>query len=471
MKNRISDRRTFFKKLSLGGLIFSGLPGFSFAQDAKGPGTSKVKHWDVIVVGGGPGGVPAAVAASRNGARVLLIEKYGFLGGMATSALVLPYMKYSAGDTIIIRGLFEEFLDILQKDSGIREIHDTAEDQIRLNTFTTDLQSRAHFDDELMKCALDRFILDSGAELLLHGQAIGILKSGNTIKTLRAFHKGGLEDLSADIFVDSTGDGDIAAWAGAKIEIGRETDNACQPMTSSFRMARVNVKKMPDGKEINRLYDEAKKRGEIRNPRENVLKFHTVQPDVIHFNSTRIIGKSPLDGWSMTEAEIEGRRQVKEMAEFLIKRVRGFENSFLMKTGCQIGVRESRRVLGGYILTGEDVLGARRFEDGVACGSYDIDIHNPSGTGTVIKRLKEGTYYQIPYRCLVPEGIDNLIVASRCISSTHEAHSSLRVMPIVWAIGQAGGTAAALCVKGNISPSSIQAEELRKTLLSQKAFL
>ncbi|MFA6473015.1 MAG: FAD-dependent oxidoreductase [Candidatus Latescibacterota bacterium] len=467
----LSNRRVFFKNISLAGLVFSGMPGFSFAQAGESKTKEKVKHWDVIVVGGGPGGVPAAVAASRNGARVLLVEKYGFLGGMATSALVLPYMKYSAGDTLIIRGLFEEFLDVLQKNGGIREIHDTAQDQIRLNTFTTDLQSRAHFDDELMKCVLDRFVLDSGVQLLLHGQAIGVLKKENTVKTLRVFHKGGVEDLSADIFIDSTGDGDIATWAGAEIEIGRKEDGACQPMTSSFRMARVDVSKMPDGREINRLYDNAKKRGEIKNPRENILKFHTVQPDVIHFNSTRIIGKSSLDGWSMTEAEIEGRRQVEELANFLIKYVRGFKNSYLMKTGCQIGVRESRRVMGEYILSGEDVLGARHFDDGVACGSYDIDIHNPSGTGTVIKRLKEGTYYHIPYRCLVPKGIDNLIVASRCISSTHEAHSSLRVMPIVWAIGQAGGTAAALCVKGEILPSTVQAAELRKILIEQKAFL
>ncbi|MDP2982870.1 MAG: FAD-dependent oxidoreductase [Candidatus Latescibacter sp.] len=468
---KFSNRRIFFKKLSLAGLVFSGMPGFSFAQSTGSAKQAKVKHWDIIVAGGGPGGVPAAVAAARNGARVLLLEKYGFLGGMATAALVLPYMKYTAGDAIIIRGLFEEFLDILQKNGGILEMQATAQDQIRLNTFTTDLQSRAHFDDEAMKWVLDRFVLDSGAELLLHAQAIGVLKKGNAVKALRVFHKGGVEDLSADIFVDSTGDGDIAAWAGAKIEIGREGDSACQPMTASFRMAGVDVKKMPDGQEINRLYDEAKQRGEVKNPRENVLKFRTVHHDVIHFNTTRVIGKTALDGWSMTEAEIEGRRQVEEMSRFLKKRVPGFENSYLMKTGTQIGVRESRRVMGKYVLIAKDVLGARHFDDGIACGSYDIDIHNPSGTGTVIQRLKEGTYYQIPYRCLVPEGIDNVIVAARCISSTHEAHSSLRVMPIVWAIGQAGGTAAALCVKKKILPTAVPAAELRKILVEQKAFL
>jgi len=140
-----------------------------------------------------------------------------------------------------------------------------------------------------------------------------------------------------------------------------------------------------------------------------------------------------------------------------------------MKIGPEIGVRESRRVMGHYVLTSEDVLEARHFEDGIACACYDIDIHNPTGTGTVIKRLKPGTYYTIPYRCLIPKNVDNLIVASRCISATHEAHSSLRVMPIVWSIGQAGGTAAALSLKQNLKPASLDASKLRSVLTEQGA--
>ena len=158
--------------------------------------------------------------------------------------------------------------------------------------------------------------------------------------------------------------------------------------------------KIPDREEINRLYDAAKASGEVKNPRENVLKFITIHKDVIHFNTTRIVGETSLDSWSMTKAEIEGRRQVADMVRFLKKHVRGFENSYLMKMGAQIGVRESRRVMGKYVLTAEDVLQARHFDDGIACASYPIDIHNPTGTGTEIKRLKEGTYYQIQYRCL-----------------------------------------------------------------------
>ena len=291
------------------------------------------------------------------------------------------------------------------------------------------------------------------------------------IRAVRIFHKNGIEDLSADIFIDSTGDGDIGAWSGAEIEIGRNNDNACQPMTICFRMANVDIERMPDGKEVNRLFDKAKERGEISNPRENVLKFFTIHPDVIHFNSTRVIGKTALDGWSLTEAEIEGRRQVDELVKFMKKYITGFENAYLMKIGTQIGIRESRRIMGRYVLTAENVIKGQKFHDGVACGSYAIDIHNPSGTGTKMIYLDEGIYYHIPFRCLIPNDVDNLIVASRCISSTHEAHSSLRVMPTIWGIGQAGGTAAALCVKDNINPEKVEITKLVATLKQQKAFI
>lgn len=412
----------------------------------------KLKHWDVIVTGGGPGGIPASVSCARNGARTLLIERYGFLGGMATAGLVQPYMTYKTKKETIIRGLFEEFVNILHVNGAMQD----------------DLKK---FDSEMMKLLVDRFVIDSGVQLLLHTQAIGVLKEGKKIKAVRVFHKGGVEDLSADIFLDSTGDGDISTWSGAKIETGRTQDGACQPMTTCFQMANVNIDNMPARDEINQLYNRAKEQGEINNPREDVLKFGTIHPDVIHFNTTRITGKSAINGWEMTEAEIEGRRQVDQMIKFLKKYIRGFEESYLMRIGTQIGVRESRRVIGKYILTADDVLNAVHFEDGIACACYGIDIHNPTGTGTQRQHLKPGTYYTIPYRCLVPERVDNLLISSRCISSTHEAHSSLRVQPIVWAIGQAAGTAAALCIKKKINPSELDASILRTLLKKQNAFI
>jgi hypothetical protein len=319
-QSSLPDRRTFCRTLSLSGLLYAGIHGVMPADVFSADKKARTKHWDVIVVGGGPGGVPAAIAATRNGARVLLIERYGFLGGMATAALVLPYMRYNAAETVIVRGLFKEFLDKL---AGIGAV----------------LKDRQTFDDERMKGLLDRFVTENKVDLLLHSMAIGVLKEGKKIKAVRVFHKGGMEDLSADVFIDSTGDGDISTWAGARVEVGRDSDHSCQPMTMCFRMARVATGFIPDSSEINRLYDAAKARGEVKNPRENLLKFRTIHPDVVHFNTTRVIGETSLDGWSMTRAEIEGRRQVEDMVSFLQKHVNGFENSYLVKMAAQIGVR------------------------------------------------------------------------------------------------------------------------------------
>jgi hypothetical protein len=451
MLSNMETRRNFIKNTLLtSGLVFSGITGITACK--KGDSEKDIKHWDVVVIGGGPGGIPAAVAAARNGAKVLLVEKYGFLGGMATSALVHPYMKYKADEKIITRGLFEEFVDKLYEAGAI-------------------LDNRQTFEAEEMKCLLDDFVMDSGVDLLLHTQALGVLTDGKKIKAVRLLHKGGVEDIRADIFIDSSGDGDIALWSGAEVEVGRSKDGGCQPMTTGFRMANVDKKKMPVRSKINELYDMAKANGEINNKRENVLFFDTVHPDVIHFNTTRILGKSALNGWSLSEAEIEGRKQVIEMVQFLKKYVDGFENSYLMKIGTQIGVRESRRVMGQYVLNADDVLSAKHFDDGITCGSYPIDIHNPAGTGTDLRYLKKGEYYKIPYRCLVPNKVDNLIIASRCISSTHEAHSSLRVMPIVWGIGEAGGTAASMCIKKKHTPAEVNTNDLIAKLEEQGAFV
>lgn len=452
----MSDRRFFLKSIALSGLVFSGISAFgSCSGNDAVHDKKKVKHWDVIVAGGGPGGVPAAIAAAKNGARVLLVEQYGFLGGMATSALVHPFMPFSTSDIVLTKGIFSDLLDRMKK-AGAFAIEESR-------------WKNGMIDSEPMKRILDLMCTEAGVQILFHAKVMGVLTEKDKIQVVRVMHKGGVEDLSAELFIDSTGDGDLAVWAGAPYEIGRKMDNAVQPMTLSFRMANVNVAEI-DKQEINRLYKIAKDKGEIQNPRENVLIFHCIQKDVIHFNTTRVIGKSSLDAWSMTEAEIEGRRQVEQMVAFM-KTMKGFENSYLQKIGAQIGVRESRRIMGGYLLTAEDVLSGKHFEDGIASTAYPIDIHNPAGTGTEMKHLKPGEYYTIPYRCIVPQKVANLLIASRCISATHEAHSSLRVMPCVWGIGEAAGTAAAICYQKKIMPSAIDVKELRERLEKQGAFV
>ena len=445
-----TDRRTFIKTLSMGGLAFSGISGLSCTNDSKE--NIKLKHWDVIVVGGGPAGVPAAVAAARNGARTLLVERYGFLGGNSTVALVYPFMKNSTGNQILSLGLFKEFLDTLASNGAL-------------------LDDRASFDAEPMKWLLDKFVLDTEANLLLHAQAIGVLKDKNKIKAIRLFHKGGIEDVSADVFIDSTGDGDLAAWGGAEIEIGRQEDGAVQPMTTGFRMTNVDVKRIPSPEEINKLFKQAKEKKIVDSPMDSVNWFFGPNPGVIHFNNVRVMNKSGLNGWDMTDAEIEGRKQVAALVRFFIQYIPGFDKAFLMKMGTQIGVRETRRIIGKYVLDVDDILSARHFKDGIASCSYPIDIHNPSGAGYDIRHLKEGEYYEIPYRCLLPVRIPNLIVASRCISATHEAHGSLRIMPVMWSLGQAAGTAAAISINKSVSPEQIDTNELREKLKRQGAFI
>ena len=236
-------------------------------------------------------------------------------------------------------------------------------------------------------------------------------------------------------------------------------------------MANVVPERIPPHAEIDQRYIAARKRGEIDNPRENVLFFWTVNPGEVHFNTTRVVGLSALDAYDLTRAEVLARQQVQQMVTFLKHEISGFEQAYLAKMAPQIGIRESRRLSGSYQLTSADVLQARKFEDGIACSCYDIDIHNPTGSGTVIKRLPPGEWYQIPYRTLIPLEIKNCLIGCRCISATHAAHSSLRIMPVVAAIGQAAGTAAALACKMNVMPADVPVDILQTELRKNGAFI
>jgi hypothetical protein len=304
-----------------------------------------------------------------------------------------------------------------------------------------------------------------------------VKKDKSLVKSAEFLGKSGPEEFEARMFVDATGDGDLAALAGCPFEKGRSEDGLAQAMTLCFRVGGVDMDKVPEGdgkgkrEFISRKFIEAKKKGEITNPRHNVLFFRTLRKDVIHFNTTRIVRRDATSTSDLTQAEIEGRRQTEEMVKFLKKEIPGFENSFLEKMAAQIGVRESRRIMGEYVMTEEDITQARKFEDGIARGSYPIDIHSPTGEGTVIKRLPPGESYDIPYRSLVPKGVDNILIASRCISATHEAHGAIRVMPIVAAIGQAAGTAAALSIRGKTIPRKLDVAKLRAKLIQDGANL
>ena len=403
--------------------------------------------YDLIVVGGGPGGFSAAVAAGKRGLSVLVVERYGFLGGMATSGLVNPFMSYKLNGKNLTSEVFNDLIDRLEKENALSE-------------------RKMEFDDEKLKTILDEMLKDAGCDVLFHSYFTGCEVSKGVIKSITVVNKSGKIKIKGKVFIDSTGDGDLAAEAGAKIEFGRPEDKFCQPMTLCFRIGGIKqILKGPElGKELNEILNEAKKNGEVDQPRENVLFFNTLIPGCYHFNTTRVVKKSGIDGLELSEAEIEGRRQVKELFNLFKKKSQYFADSYLMKVACQIGIRETRRVMASYVINEKDIVEGSKFEDGIARSDYPVDIHNPAGSGTVIKCVKAGTCYEVPFRCLIPKGLKNLLVGSRCISSTHAAHSSLRVMPVVSGIGEACGIAAAMAIKENILPCKVDGKKVKEEI-------
>jgi hypothetical protein len=303
------------------------------------------------------------------------------------------------------------------------------------------------------------------------------------ISQIICYTNGGFGVIKAKVFVDSTGDGNLAALADCPFEMGDE-QGGCQPMTLCFKLSHVNVPFIqysknerfidPEWKNtINKYYEEAKKAGIISCPRDNVLlfPFQIADEGVVHFNTTRVQGFDPTDGRSFSKAEIEGRRQLKELVKFFQTQVPGFENSRLMSMAVQIGVRESRRIKGNYYLTVDDFVNCSRFDDVIARSTYNIDIHAPSGGGTKLQNVTQGSYYEIPYRAVVPLNCQNLTIGSRCISSDVAVHSSLRIMPTVISIGQGAGVGAALAALNNISPSKVDGKLVREKLIKLGANL
>jgi len=414
---------------------------------------------DILICGAGPSGVAAAISAARLGAGVVLVEKYGFPGGMATAGLVNPFMVSKFEGRDLVRGIFEEIVKALREKNAALD---------------GELFGQPHivFDPEVLKLLLLELLEKASVKTIYHSFVCGSIMKGDEIKGVVASTKSGDLRFFAKAVIDATGDGDVAALSGCSFEQGREKDRLCQPATLNFRVSGVDESRMPLREQMDALYLEAKKKGSVRSPRENLLWFETTQKGTLHFNSTRIPRIDATDVLDLSKAEIEGRKQAESLFEFLRSSVPGFEASYISSVACQAGIRESRRIKGLYTLTADDVTEGRKFEDAIARCNYPIDIHDPgSGSSTVFKKLGPGIFYEIPFRCLVPQKIKRLLVAGRAVSSTHEALSSLRTMPTCMAMGQAAGAACALAVKKQILPKDLNSLELIRALNEQGAGL
>ncbi len=443
---------------------------------------------DVLVVGGGPAGIGAAIGAAQAGAEVVLVERLGFLGGNATASLVMPLMSFhTQHHTLEKAGLSERFLPT-DHGAGSPVIAGALAQLLgRLvasgGAIPPSLQTGyvVPFDPEMFKIVAMDLLDEHRIDLLFHAFASSIFNEGGARGVVLETKSGPLV-IRAKILIDCTGDGDIAASAGAPFEIGRDADGLTQPITLMFRMVEFQrkafgeyLRKHPgQWRGVHGLWDMIKKAteaGDLDLPREDILFFDTTHEEELSFNSTRITKVSGVDVWDLSYAEWEGRKQVKQIAEFMKKYVPGFEKAYVAQTGVNVGVRETRRILGDYVLTGKDVLNARKFEDGIARCSYPIDVHNPEGKGTVLKRVPAGDFYDIPLRCLIPKDVEGLLVAGRCISGTHVAHSSYRVMPTAMAIGQAAGVCAAQAAKYDILPRNVDASDVKRELANQGALV
>ncbi|OUS78388.1 FAD-dependent oxidoreductase [Paenibacillus sp. MY03] len=442
-----------------------------------------LEKYDVAVLGGGPAGITAAISAARSGAKTIVIERYGFLGGMSTAAMVYPWMTFhAASGEQVIKGLAQEIVDrLMALGASPGHLRDTI-------GFTHTLTP---YNPEVYKVLACDMLAEAGADILLHTSVIEVETEGDRIGAIKLYGKNGIRDLKAKVYVDATGDGDVAYMAGAPWEKGND-NGKLQPMTMKFRMRGVDLQAIKQYMKSNpsEFYEKSliseldrlpltgimgfySKWREARLPilRDGLLFFSGPGEDEVLINTSRVSGLDPTNSEDLTKAEIEGRKQVLELEAFLQQNIPGFERASVSAVGTQIGVRETRRMIGQYVLSGQDVLSARKFADVIARSGYPIDIHNPEGKGVTANFIREGGAYDIPYRSIVPLQTANLLLAGRCISTSHEAQATTRLTPSCMAIGQAAGTAAALAAELRCATGDVPIDLLQKLLLAGNAEL
>ena len=412
---------------------------------------------DVIVCGGGSSGCAAAVASARRGASTLLVESGGFFGGTAVAVLDTMYGFFPAGsEQRVVGGIGWEVAN------GLLE---SGQAMLRGNTYGAG--TGVTYEPEGLKVEWDRVLVRAGVRPLLHTRMAAVIVDGLAVRGLVVLTRRGLFRVAAACVIDATGDANVAWAAGCSLEMPSAARRV-QPLTSTFRLGGVGspVKTA----ELHRLMREASESGEYELPRLEGSAHPTVVPGVYHTNVTRVSGVDATNPWAATAAEIEGRKQAAEYARFFRERVPGYEGSYLLSTSVWIGTRETRRLVGEYVLTKDDVIGARQFDDAIGLCGAPIEDHD-GGTGTIWRYVAAdddgqptGRTYGIPYRTLVPREVDGLLVAGRCLSATHDAHASARSIAQCLSYGQAAGTAAALAVSKHHEPREVDITILRTQL-------
>ena len=436
---------------------------------------------DVLVVGGGPAGITAALAAAEDGLKVALIENRSFLGGNMTIGLpVLGFLGQKGNQ--IIKGLPQKFISRLQERGAASE-HRPCPLHMSITLV----------EPEAVKNVALEMMAEAGVEVLLYAMCADVVMDGNDLRGVIIESKSGRQAILAKQIIDCTGDADVSTRAGVPVEQGNEKGGV-QPPTLMFCLSGVDTEKLRNsiaaeprtyltdfipaeyfGQNhqfivvgLRSLLEKARQDG-LDLPVERTIVITGLRKGEVWVNMTRVNGVDGTDPASLTFGEQEGRRQIEDIQKYLINYVPGFENAWFSKMAPFIGIRETRRIVGEYVMTGEDILACRHFDDAVAVASYPLDLHHPVGGGCTLTWC--GDCYDIPFRSLVPLKVENLLVAGRCISTTHEAMSAIRVMAPCMAMGEAAGRAAKQAVRRGIKPREVDVPALQDELKSAGAFL
>ncbi|MBQ3550949.1 MAG: FAD-dependent oxidoreductase [Clostridia bacterium] len=419
-----------------------------------------INEADVLVLGGGPAGICAAVSAARQGVNVLLIERYGAIGGNLTLGNVSPILGRVSSGT-----MYDEVIGLLSA---------THKDELKVETRNG---KEIHIDAEEAKGILVKLLNDNNVRVMLQTAVCDVIKEDNVVCGVVVATPFGMKAIKAKRIIDATGDGTAAYLAGCEYKLGRDSDGRTQPVTLEFTISNVDEARaimcfggsdpvtLPDGKKYSEFCKECEQNG-ILPKNVSIVRLHrTFYPGERNVNATQMNDINGLKYEDVFTAEVELRDQIDKVLDFLRKYVPGYENCMLKTSADTLGVRETRRIIGEYVMCDEDVEQGRHYDDAVVHNAWFlIDIHNPSGGGQAEGHSKMAVPYDIRYGALIPLKVENLLTAGRCISGTHRAHASYRVMAICMATGQAAGIAAALSIKKNVSPRMLDAQEIRKVL-------